>query len=84
MKNLIDEHNHPPAPADLGCLLRSHRKFSDAQKGEIIELGVAGIRKHQIFEIMEMQYGGYDKVGYKLVFLADNKVKEDSFIRCMR
>ena len=84
VKNFIDEHNHSMAPADLGCLLHSHRKISDAQKAEIVELGVAGILKHQIFEIMEMQYGGYDKVGYKLVFLADNKVKEDSFIRCMR
>jgi len=66
VKNFIDEHNHPLAPADLGCLLRSHRSISDAQKAEIVELGVAGIRKHQIFEIMEMQYGGYDKVGYTL------------------
>ena len=64
VKNFIDEHNHPLAPADFSCLLRSHRKISDAQKDEIVELGVAGIRKHQIFEIMEMQYGGYDKVGY--------------------
>ena len=64
VKNFIDEHNHPLAPADFSCLLRSHRKISDAQKDEIVELGVAGTRKHQIFEIMEMQYGRYDKVGY--------------------
>ena len=64
VKNFIDEHNHPLAPADLGCLLRSHRSISDAQKAKIVELGIAGICKHQIFEIMEMQYGGYDKVGY--------------------
>jgi len=64
VKNFIDEHNHPLALADLGCLLRLHRSISDAQKAEIVELGIAGIRKHQIFEIMEMQYGGYDKVGY--------------------
>ncbi|XP_039841663.1 protein FAR1-RELATED SEQUENCE 5-like [Panicum virgatum] len=64
VKNFIDEHNHPLAPADLGYLLRSHRSISDAQKAEIVELGVAGIRKHHIFEIMEMQYGRYDKIGY--------------------
>ena len=46
VKNFIDEHNHPLAPADLGCLLRSHRSISDAQKAKIVELGVAGIRKH--------------------------------------
>ncbi|XP_039778235.1 protein FAR1-RELATED SEQUENCE 5-like [Panicum virgatum] len=64
VKDFIDQHNHPLAPTDLGCLLRSHRTISDEQKAEIVELGVARIRKHQIFEIMEMQYGGYDKVGY--------------------
>ena len=64
VKNFIDEHNHPLAPADLCCLLHSHQKISDVQKAEIVELGVAGTRKHQIFEIMEMQYGRYDKVGY--------------------
>jgi len=54
VKNFIDEHNHLLALADLSCLLRSHRKISDAQKAEIVELGVAGIRKHQIFKIMKM------------------------------
>ena len=44
VKNFIDEHNYPLAPADLSCLLRSHRKISDAQKAGIVELGVAGIR----------------------------------------
>ena len=46
VKNFIDECNHPLAPADLSCLLRSLRKISNAQKGEIVELGVAGIRKY--------------------------------------
>ena len=30
VKNFIDEHNHPLAPTDLGCLLHSHRKISNA------------------------------------------------------
>jgi hypothetical protein len=25
---------------------------------------ISGIHKHQIMDIMEMQYGGYDKVGF--------------------
>ena len=54
VKNFIDEHNHPLALAILGCLLHSHRKINDAQKDEIVELGVAGIHKHQIFEIIAM------------------------------
>ena len=39
-------------------------KNQQCAETEIVERGVAGIRKHQIFEIMEMQYGGHDKVGY--------------------
>ena len=39
-------------------------KNQQCAETEIVERGVAGIRKHQIFEIMEMQYGGYDKAGY--------------------
>jgi zinc finger SWIM domain-containing protein 3 len=49
---------------DLSCLLRSHRRISVEQKANIIEMEVAGVRKHKIMNIMEMQYGGYDKVGY--------------------
>ena len=30
VKNFINEHNHPLAPDDLGCLLHSHRKISNA------------------------------------------------------
>ncbi|WVZ82212.1 hypothetical protein U9M48_029499 [Paspalum notatum var. saurae] len=64
VKDFIDEHNHPLAPPDLSCLLRSHRKISDEQKADIIEMEIAGARKHQIMNILEMQHGGYDKVGF--------------------
>jgi len=63
VKDFIDEHNHPLASPDLACLLRSHRLISNEQKADIIEMEIAGIRKHQIMNILETQYGGYDKVG---------------------
>ncbi|CAD6245508.1 unnamed protein product [Miscanthus lutarioriparius] len=62
VKDFIDEHNHPMAPAELTCLLRSHRRISDEQKAEIAEMESSGIRKHKIIDILEMQYGGYDKI----------------------
>ena len=63
VKDFIDEHNHPMAPAELTCLLRSHRRISDEQKAEIVEMESSRIRKHKIMDVLEMQYGGYDKVG---------------------
>ncbi|KAJ1265701.1 hypothetical protein BS78_08G096000 [Paspalum vaginatum] len=64
VKDFIHEHNHPLAPKDLSCLLRSHRRISDEQKAEIVEMEIAGIRKHQIMDKLEIQYGGYDNVGF--------------------
>ena len=61
VNDFIDEHNHVLAPLDLACLLRSHRKISEEQRANIIEMEIARVRKHQIMNILEMQYGGYDK-----------------------
>ncbi|XP_037483621.1 protein FAR1-RELATED SEQUENCE 5-like [Triticum dicoccoides] len=63
VKDFIDEHNHPLAPRDLACFLRSHRRISDEQKADIIEMESVGIRKHKIMDVLCMQYGGYDHVG---------------------
>ncbi|XP_066311666.1 protein FAR1-RELATED SEQUENCE 5-like [Miscanthus floridulus] len=64
VKDFIYEHNHPMAERDLACLLRLHRRISDEQKANIVAMQISGIRKHQIIDIMEMQYDGYDKVGF--------------------
>ncbi|CAN6167136.1 unnamed protein product, partial [Urochloa humidicola] len=64
VKDFIDEHNHPMMEEDLSCFLRSHRRISDDQKAEIVQLLISGIRKHQIMDIMIRRYGGYDKVGF--------------------
>ena len=64
VKDFICEHNHPMVEQDLACLLRSHRRIRDEQKADIVAMQISGIRKHQIMDIMEMLYGGYDKVGF--------------------
>ncbi|XP_066341426.1 protein FAR1-RELATED SEQUENCE 5-like [Miscanthus floridulus] len=64
VKDFIDEHNHPMTEPDLACFLRSHRRISDDQKAEIVQLQISGIRKHQIMDIMVRRYGVYDKVGF--------------------
>ncbi|XP_002450570.2 protein FAR1-RELATED SEQUENCE 5 [Sorghum bicolor] len=66
VKDFIGGHNHPMAEPDVACLLRSHRRISDDQKAEILEMQISGIRKHQIMDIVQKQYGGYDKVGYTM------------------
>ncbi|CAD6333783.1 unnamed protein product [Miscanthus lutarioriparius] len=52
------------AERDLACLLRSHRRISDEQKTDIVAMQISRIRKHQIMDIMEIQYSRYDKVGF--------------------
>jgi zinc finger SWIM domain-containing protein 3 len=63
VKDFIHEHNHPMAPNDLACLLRSHMVITDELKADIIEMETSGIRKHKIMDVMRMQYSGFDKVG---------------------
>ena len=63
VKDFNDEHTHPLAPRDLACLLHSHRRVSDEQKADIIEMEISGIRKHKIMDVLCMQSGGYNDVG---------------------
>jgi zinc finger SWIM domain-containing protein 3 len=38
VKEFIKVHNHRLAEPDIACLLRSHRRISDDQKAEILEM----------------------------------------------
>ena len=57
---------HELAPPDLACLLCSHRRISDEQKADIIEMQIPGVRKHQIMNILEMQYGAASLISGRL------------------
>ena len=46
VKDFIDDRNHPLALEDLSCLLRSHRRISNEQKADILEMEISGICKH--------------------------------------
>uniref|UniRef100_I1NNN0 Uncharacterized protein n=1 Tax=Oryza glaberrima TaxID=4538 RepID=I1NNN0_ORYGL len=60
-----DGHAHPLAKHDQVAFLRSHRNLSDAQKAEVVELGVSGLRTCNIMDVMEKNHGGYDQIiGY--------------------
>ncbi|PUZ56833.1 hypothetical protein GQ55_5G369600 [Panicum hallii var. hallii] len=63
VKDFIDEHNHPLATQELACMLRSHRRICEEQKVSIVEMEISRILKHQIMDILEMRYGGFDIVG---------------------
>ena len=46
VKDFIDYQNHHLAPEDLSCLLCSHRRISDDQKADILQMEISGIRKY--------------------------------------
>lgn len=59
----VDAHNHKMARPNEVYFLFSHRKITEAQKAEILRYQTAGLRKYQIMDVMEQQYGGCQNVG---------------------
>lgn len=60
----IDTHNHVMARPNEVAFLFSHRQISERQKKEILAYQTAGLRKYQIMDVMEKQYGGPYNVGH--------------------
>lgn len=60
----VDTHNHGMARLNEVGFMFSHRRMSDVQKKEILAYQKAGLRKYQIMDVMEQQYGGPHNVGY--------------------
>ena len=64
VKEFKDRHNHEFTKPEQTPFLWSHRGLNDAQKADVIEYGIGGLRTHKIMEVMEKQYGHYGKVGF--------------------
>ena len=62
--HFVDNHNHLFVPTDLTPYLSAHRRMTDAQKADVIEYAVGGLRTHQIMNVMEKNAGGPDKLGF--------------------
>ena len=60
----MDKHNHLFVPTDLTPYLSAHHRMTDAQKADVIEYAVGGLRTHQIMNVMEKNAGGPDKLGF--------------------
>ncbi|XP_024310579.1 uncharacterized protein LOC112268744 [Brachypodium distachyon] len=58
----VDDHSHPLARPDEIPFLRSHRRIKDFQKAEILAMGAADIRKHQIMDTLERRAFGSIKL----------------------
>lgn len=62
----VDTHNHEMARLTEVGFMFSHRRISELQKKEILAYQTAGLRKCQIMDVMEQQYGGPHNVGYAI------------------
>ncbi|KAL6620300.1 hypothetical protein ACP70R_035439 [Stipagrostis hirtigluma subsp. patula] len=66
VKDFVDVHNHPLAKPQHVFVLRSHRRISEPQQAEAIELGLGGLRTCQIMDVMDKNYGGPRETGFLL------------------
>ncbi|XP_040384495.1 protein FAR1-RELATED SEQUENCE 5-like [Oryza brachyantha] len=60
----VHKHSHPLCKPDETAFLRSHRGLSDEQKAQVTELKEAGLRQHQVMDVMEKRHGGYEAAGF--------------------
>ncbi|XP_062233641.1 protein FAR1-RELATED SEQUENCE 5-like [Phragmites australis] len=66
VKGFVDGHCHVLCKPEDVFVMRSHRGLNDAQKAETIELGIGGLRKCQIMDVMEKNHGSYEETGFLL------------------
>ncbi|XP_073363086.1 protein FAR1-RELATED SEQUENCE 5-like, partial [Aegilops tauschii subsp. strangulata] len=64
VSSFSDDHSHVLARPDEVTFLRSHNQIKEYQKGDILTMGGAGIRKHMIYDTLVSRYGSYAKAGF--------------------
>ena len=64
VNSFVMEHSHELMNADHVQFLTSHRKVDAASKAEINALRSAGVDTRHIIDLMAMQSGGFDRMGF--------------------
>ncbi|RYR24696.1 hypothetical protein Ahy_B02g058209 [Arachis hypogaea] len=59
-----DEHNHDLLDAQFSAMLPAHRKMSEADIMQMMNMLKSGISTSQIFGLLASQAGGYEFVGF--------------------
>ncbi|RYR10230.1 hypothetical protein Ahy_B05g078706 [Arachis hypogaea] len=59
-----DEHNHDLLDTQFSAMLPAHRKMSEADIMQMMNMLKSGISASQIFGLLASQAGGYEFVGY--------------------
>ncbi|RYQ87549.1 hypothetical protein Ahy_B09g095062 [Arachis hypogaea] len=59
-----DEHNHDLLDTQFSAMLPAHRKMSEADIMQMMNMLKSGISTSQIFSLLASQAGGYEFVGY--------------------
>ncbi|XP_025607743.1 protein FAR1-RELATED SEQUENCE 5-like [Arachis hypogaea] len=59
-----DEHNHDLLDTQFNAMLSAHRKMSEADIMQMMNMLKSGISTSQIFGLLASQAGGYEFVGY--------------------
>ncbi|KAI8559334.1 hypothetical protein RHMOL_Rhmol04G0164400 [Rhododendron molle] len=62
--HFVCEHNHPLAAPHCVPFLWSHRSVTSADNAQTKAMRNVGISTSQIMDLMTIQYGGFDKVGF--------------------
>ncbi|XP_015931898.1 putative protein FAR1-RELATED SEQUENCE 10 [Arachis duranensis] len=59
-----DQHNHDLLDTQFSAMLPAHRKMSEADSMQMMNMLKSGISTSQIFGLLASQAGGYEFVGY--------------------